>query len=95
MIADIQKRVRAAFGLTWLVFMKGDRAEAVWARMASMALCRDTIEGATTEEIGRAHRRNRTVVARAARRCEARRRTNGAFAAAMGRVEAGLLLKAA
>lgn len=95
LIADIQTRVLAAFGLTWIVFMKSDRIEAKWARMASMALCRNTIEGVTTEEIGRAHSRDRTVVARAARRCEARRRKNGAFAAAMGRVETGLLLNAA
>lgn len=95
LIADIQKRVRAAFGLTWMAFMKSDCIEAVWARMASMALCRTLIQGITMEEVARAHGRNRSAVLRAERRCEARRQTSGRFAAAMGRVEAGLLMQAA
>jgi len=93
MIADIQKRVRAAFGVTWRDFLKLDRKNEYWARTASIALCRQRIHGLTTDQIGQAHGWiSHVAVVKALTRFERLRRKSGKFAAALGRVEAGLLM---
>jgi hypothetical protein len=94
MIADIQKRVRAAFGVTWRGFMRVDRKKENWARTASMALCRQRIQGITMDQIGQAHGwKTHVAVVKALTRFETLRQTSSKFAATLGRVQEELLMK--
>lgn len=96
MIADIQKRVRGAFGVSWRDFMKSARKEAVWARAASMFLCRLRLKGISMEQIGKAHgSRSYMAVVRAITTSEELRHLSRKFGSIMGCLEAGLLMKAA
>ena len=98
LILDIQKRVRAVFGVSERGFKDRNWQEAAWARVASMAICWEQLvgTGVSMGEIGKLHNgRDHAAVCRAVKRCEELRRTSGKFAAALAGVEATLLKKEA